>query len=62
MINYLIDEELGNAFAEPPFLAAEDHLEHVAAQLLHHKVDAVGHFEHPLNVHNTLPKQGRMVE
>lgn len=51
---YLINKELGDPFTEPTLLAAEDHLQHVSSQLLHHNEYSVRGLEHTLHIHDAL--------
>jgi len=49
---HLRDEELGEALGEPALLTGEDHLQHVAVQLLHHHEHLLRSLKHALQVHD----------
>lgn len=55
--SYLSDEKLGDALREPALLARQDHFEHVALELLHDDEDALGRFEHALEIHDARVRQ-----
>ncbi len=49
---HLGDEELGDALCQAPSGGRQDHLEHVALELLHDDVDLLWRLEHLLQVHD----------
>ena len=50
----LANEELGAPLGKSPLLTAQNHLQHVSLQLLHHYKDSVGRLEHLLKLHDAL--------
>lgn len=49
---HLCNEELGEPLGESAFLTGEDHLQHVAMELLHHNKHFLWSLKHALQVHN----------
>lgn len=49
---HLCDEKLGEPLRESPLFTREDHLQHVAVELLHHHKHFLRGLKHALQVHN----------
>lgn len=49
---HLCDEELGEPLGESAFFTGEDHLQHVAMELLHHNEHFLRGLKHALQVHD----------
>lgn len=49
---HLSNEEFSESFRQSAFFTGEDHLQHVAVQLLHHHKHSLWGFKHALQVHN----------
>lgn len=49
---HLCDEELGEPLGESAFFTGEDHLQHVAMELLHHNKHFLRGLKHALQVHD----------
>lgn len=57
MVPHLCDQELGEALGQAALLAGQNHLQHVAVQLLHDDKHALQRLEHALQVNDTRVMQ-----
>lgn len=56
-VAHLCDEELGEPLGESALFAGQDHLQHVAVELLHHHEHFLRGLEHALQVHDAQVTQ-----
>ena len=52
VVTDLRDQELGEAFRQPALLAGQNHLQHVAVELLHDDEHLLGRLEHAVQVND----------